>query len=305
MRLATTLENFTDYDPSPARAARLCAACGFRFLDLSFYMPMLRASLADGSWAGLIQEAAQTAEQLGLSFIQAHSPPGNALADDGSYEQYLVETRRSIEACGMLGIPNLVVHAGCKKGVWKEEFYERNRRFYRALVPAMEYHGVRVLIENTPAQDTRDFYYFVTGADMREFIGYMGHPMVHAVWDTGHGHMTTRATGQTQRENLVALGDELRGLHVHGNNGLGDDHLAPFVGGLDLDDLMPALLDIGYAGYFTFEASYTIRLRGAFPKRQGLSDGLLTRAEGIGVKSVALLYDIGKCILEEYDCFER
>ena len=306
MKLATTTENLMDYHPTPAEAVRLYASSGFRLLDLSFCMDSLLSGLADGRWKDMIKDAAETAGELGLSFVQAHSPPGNALADDSGYEHYLEITKRSIEACGMLGIPNIVVHAGCGKDVGKEEFFERNRLFYRDLFPEMEATGVNVLIENMPAQHAQEYYYAVTGKDMMEFIRFVDHPMFHAVWDTGHGHMTACMTGQSQREHIIALGDELYGLHVHGNNGWSDGHLPPFVGGLDIDDIMPALLEIGYNGAFTFEASYATHLRSAFPKRQDLSekDEIFRRARDISVKSLSLVYEIGRCLLEEYGCFE-
>ena len=306
MKLAASWGHFSEYCPTPAEAVKFCAGSGFRLLDMSFTTAAFQTGLTDGSWKAMVKEPAEAARRLGFSFVQAHSPVGIDWTDEDAFEKHLEATKRSIEACGMLGIPHTVVEACFQKGAGKEAFFERNRLFYRALFPEMERYGVSVLIENTAPQHTQGRYYFITGADMREFIRFVGHPMLHAVWDTGHGNMTMRATGQSQRENILALGDELYGLHVHGNNGLQDDHLAPFIGWLDMDDIMPALLEIRYKGTFTFEADFTVRLSKAFPGRQDLSekDELFRRVRDISVKSVSLLYDIGRCILEEYGCFE-
>ena len=49
------------------------------------------------------------------------------------------------------------------------------------------------------------------------------------------------------------------------------------------------LLDVQYDGYFTFEASYT----------------LLSPSLELKKQAVDLLYEVGKYILETYQCFEE
>lgn len=104
----------------------------------------------------------------------------------------------------------------------------------------------------------------------------------------------------------MTLGDRLEALHVQDNFGECDNHLAPYMGNLDIDSLMNALLDSGFekrGGYFTFECDNIIsqsnhRHDERFQKRAKDPSLALKRA------AVTFMYQIGKEILSAYDCFE-
>ncbi len=92
--------------------------------------------------------------------------------------------------------------------------------------------------------------------------------------------------------------------HVKDNLGFLDDHIMPFLGTLNVDSLMQGLLDIGYNGYFTFEADSTP----LSPSRRNV-DKRITKFTTLplefGRKFEALLYETGKYLLTEYNCFEE
>jgi hypothetical protein len=73
---------------------------------------------------------------------------------------------------------------------------------------------------------------------------------------------------------------------------------------MSMDAVMNGLLDIGYNGYFTFEVG------GIFTpptqKRPFEKDTRLQKAP-LALKRAAekYLYDLGKCVLEAYGCFEE
>jgi sugar phosphate isomerase/epimerase len=166
----------------------------------------------------------------------------------------LVPDSGSIEICGILGIPHTVVHAGHAKGISKEEYFERNLAFYRQLFPVMEATGVSVLVENSTKANMGDQYYVNSGADLAEFLRYAGHPLLHACWDTGHANCEG-----SQYDEIMALGDELRGVHINDNRGGGDEHIAPFLGTLNHDEVISALIDVGFKGCFTLECMSSLR----------------------------------------------
>lgn len=91
-------------------------------------------------------------------------------------------------------------------------------------------------------------YYFYTGADMREFIDYAGHPLLGVCWDTGHANIE----GSQYRE-ILALGDTLKAVHINDNRGERDEHILPFAGTASMDEVMQALADVHFDGYFTME----------------------------------------------------
>jgi sugar phosphate isomerase/epimerase len=108
-------------------------------------------------------------------------------------------------------------------------------------------------------------------------------------------------TGACQRDELNILGKEVFALHVQDNFGNENEdlHLAPLFGNLDIDSLMTGLLDIGYNGYFTFEATLMLRTK-------AIGNGKVPKAPlEIRKKTEELLYEIGKHILSSYGVFEE
>ena len=103
-------------------------------------------------------------------------------------------------------------------------------------------------------------------------------------------------------EDIITLGDDLKGIHIHDNKLGMDEHLLPFQGNISLDELMHGLIDSGYKGYFTFELDFM----GKNSKRK-VSDKdqkLLKAPFFIQEDFEKILYKTGKYILETYGCFE-
>lgn len=310
MKLATTIGDFLPWGVSPAEAVRLYEGTGFRHLDYSFYNVIKTGSpfLAD-RWLDAVDAAGREAARLGMDFVQAHSPNYNPLDPKADHEAGMLATLRSIEACGRLGIRNIVVHPGVAADLdypsGHDEYFRRNLVFFRSLYPAMEKWGVNVLIENSSEQNMGGRYFPMTGAEMREFADFANHPLLHCNWDTGHANMR----GTDQKDEILAMGEHLRAVHIQDNFGACDEHLAPFMGTLDIDAVMQGLIAIGYSGYFTFEADNML-LRGHWPhsRRQVPSVAerrLATPPLALKRKAIALLYEIGRTILTAYDCFEE
>jgi len=298
MKLATTTADFTRFT-GYREAIRLIREAGFRYIDISIGG---HAFLTEDNWREEAKEIRDYAEKLGVTFIQAHSPGGNPLST-GKQDGVVQVTERAIEISRILGVPQIVVHSGWKKEIGKEEFFELNLEFYKRLYPSMEKTGVNVLIENTTTTNMPGYYYFTTGREMVEFLEYANHPLLHAVWDTGHG-----ITEGNQYDQLVALGKELYGIHVHDNSGRGDEHALPYTGILNMDDVINGLIDANYQGYFTFETVRALReaksrhgARQLFERDQRLLEPSLE----IQIDVERLLYTIGKYCLSAYNIFEE
>ncbi len=311
MKLASTTGEFHHYAKTTAEAVRFYEGTGFRHLDYNFYNGLLPgSSLLGDRWLEEVEEAGSEAERLGFDFIQAHSPNYNPLDPRADHEAGMLATNRSIEACGRLGIPNIVVHSGMnaelKYPQAREEFFRRNRDFYRSLLPAMEKWNVNVLVENSAEANMGDRYFFMTGEEMRAFADYFDHPLLHCNWDIGHANMR----GTDQRMEILAMGDQLRGLHIQDNFGSFDEHIAPFMGTTDLDAVMQGLLEVGYKGYFTFETENMLLSYGRWPHARRAAPSVTERrlaAPPLALrrKAAALLFEIGRTILSAYDCFEE
>lgn len=300
MKIATTTADYANYGGSRSIAAPLhaFASTPFRHFDLSFYRIIYSGSpwISQGDlWKQEVEECQSIAEKCGYDFCQAHAPDGEHFTDCEARRNLMLATKRSIEACGMLGIPNIVIHSGiCGDG--KAVFDEKNIEFFRCFEQEAEHFNVDLLIENS-AEKWNPYYFLRTGAEMREFIEKAGIPRLHANWDTGHGHVQ----GTDQYSDVLALGSELRSLHIHDNFGDNDIHVMPMIGTINFDDLFRGLLEIKYGGCFTLEAGDTIR-RTSWPYQKTVKEGDLLSDPPLFLmqKQTELMYDVALWMLESY-----
>lgn len=300
MKIATTIGELNGYVQTPAEAVAAYAGTGFRYLDYSFYNVLYPGSpyLNGEDWKKEIYAAADAAAANGMTFVQAHSPNYNPLDLNGDHEAGVRATLNSIEACEMLGIPNIVVHSGYTGRILyqdgREQYYRENDVFFRALYPVMERTGVRVCIENSAEGNMGACYFFMTAADMNDYIAHCGHPLMGACWDIGHANMRHA----DQYKELTELGSNLHAVHIQDNHGGSDEHIAPFFGTVNLDDVMRALVEIRFAGPFTFESDYFL------PYRRTEDGPLGTIPLAVKRSALALLHQIGRSALDAYGIAE-
>ncbi len=301
MKLATTTVDFAGYTRSQAESVKYIAKAGFRYIDYSFQTDFEdRSGIYESESDGYCKKLRDQTESDGLRFVQAHSPLGKPLLENDDGKAFVEDTVRCVRACSLLGIDKLVVHSGYLPDISKEECFERNRRFFNVILAEAEKYGVYILVENFNKMHVENVYWIDNAPDLLALIKYVDHPLFHAVWDTGHANMQE----MPQDEALRLLGKYVKALHVQDNNGKKDQHVAPFFGTLNVDSLMKGLKDVGYNGYFTFEANRFF-LPGS-KRRPFEQDGRLLDAPlGLRIKGEELLYNIGKTILSSYGCFEE
>ncbi|MBQ9802509.1 MAG: sugar phosphate isomerase/epimerase [Clostridia bacterium] len=304
MKIATTTADFNFYVNTYEDRIKELHRAGFRYIDLNMYSFTPNCVYMQDNWKDAVYRLKTVADELGMTFVQAHSQGGNPLWKDPERVDFLLKaTIRSIEICELLGIKNTVVHAGCRRGLSREEWFAENKAFYQKLFPAMERCGVNVLCENSSEQNIgKGCYYLYSGKDMREFIDYVGHPQFGGCWDTGHANMVGPQYGE-----ILALGDKLWAIHYNDNRGERDDHVVPFLGTVNHDEIMTALTDVGFRGYFTLECDSSLlkyNKRRHFRDESG--DLKLRNPELFMQRHIeALLYDAAKWILQSYGLFEE
>ena len=298
MKLATTTGDFCAYSDSQAFALEHIRSAGFRYADYNFGLDHQdRRGVYSENYQNYFDKIANAADQIGVKLIQAHAPMGKPLADGG---RLLADTLRCVEACGAWGIPNLVVHSGYIKGLSREETFLRNREFFMPILERAEAFGLNILVENFNKMCVDRLYWIDNAPDLLEMIETVNHPLFHAVWDTGHANMQE----MPQDEALRMLGKHICGLHIHDNMGDADTHLVPFTGTLNMDAVMSGLTDIGYDGYFTFEVGgfFTpAEKKRPFARKRSLAAAPIELRDAFE----RYLYEMGKCILEKYGCFEE
>lgn len=298
MKLATSTGDFFGYTDSQIESLRLIYEAGFRYADYNFGCDYeTRTGVYSADYLSYFDEVARAAKEIGITLIQAHSPMGAPLGEDNG--QFIRDTIRCIDACGAWGIPNIVVHSGYLPGLSKEETIAKNKDFYAPLLKAAEPYGVNVLVENFNKMHIPGLYWIDNAPDLLAMVEAVDHPLFHAVWDTGHANLQE----MPQDEAMRTLGKHIRALHVQDNLGDKDTHLVPFLGTMNLDAVMNGLLDIGYNGYFTFEVGkffLPAQKRRLFARDQRLANAPLELRRAFE----RYLYQLGKCVLEAYGCYE-
>lgn len=301
MKLATTTGDFGIFCKTHKKMVKCAFDSGFRYIDLNLYdIDISGSPFMDEHWREYTLNLHEYAKALGVTFVQAHSPGmrGNVLEKNEHYNYFLKATLRSVEVCALLGIKNTVFHTGWKEGVDKDEYFRINAEFIKLIIPTLESYGVALCVENSTKVNMGTKYFFFDGKSLGEFIDYVNHPLIKACWDVGHANLEGH-----NYSDIVALGNKLAALHIHDNYTF-DTHAMPFTGSLNMDEVMQALTQIGYNGYFTMEADNTFS-KGVMRKNSQFNGKLRDVPLELKLEAEKLLYKVGRWILTSYDCFEE
>lgn len=316
MKLSSSTGDFRHYVNTTSQKVVCFKDTKFKYinLELTGIVPEF-FSENDDDWKRLADECGEAATIAGVTYVLAHAPClHNAILpalEDRQNETYRLNVRairRSIEVCNALKIPRIVIHACTDKTFTYDTFYKYNTAFYADLLDLAEKYNITILTENWD----NDASHFSTGKQISDFIDYINHPLFAACWDTAHGNIAKNAREIGQYQNIIALGNKLKGLHVSDNFGDVHHHSWPFAGIINFDQIMQALIDVNYDGYFNFEASYSLLHHDNIPyhrqpwEHQGkLITTLLDPSIELKKKAVDLMYDIGQHILNSYNCFDE
>ena len=298
MRISTMTSDYDRFCDTLEEKIDHIHRAGFRYIDINLYdIKKDDPLLLSANWQDNAKRLREYAESKGMKFVQSHAPGfRNPFAEN--IDDLIEATIRCIRVCKELGIKNTVVHAGWKSGLSQEEFYKKSYDFYSNFFPVMEECNVNALIENSTHANLGERAHFYTGEEMRYFLDTYRHPLLHACWDTGHGNVEG-----PQYEHLTAIGHHLYGIHVSDNQGKSDDHTMPYVGSLNLDDVMCGLIDAGFDGYFNFEVAPLTSSgnRRVFEPEKRLIQPTIEMQHHIE----ALLYHMAEHCLRTYNCFEE
>lgn len=242
---------------------KLLKEVGFEALDMSFCMhDRPNYILAGDDWERRIHEIGETAAELGLELYQSHVPfvSGAAMAHnqkfrDPDYRSYFDEClRRACIANGILGVKWAVGHPL----TFPELNYERkasldaNRAYYDSFVELCIKNGTGFAFENALPNLARkhSVRYCQHYDELIELVDSYADPMVGICWDTGHANQMELDQGRAIR----MIGDLLKVLHINDNHyGTRDEHLLPFMGKVNWNAVIDALVEIEYQGTLNYE----------------------------------------------------
>ena len=217
---------------------------------------------------------AAAAKKYGLTFEQMHAPfPVMIKGNEEVNQKMLRITENCIRLCARMGGHYIVVHPVTLAYQYsKREEYEFNIEMYKRLIPIAKETGVVICLENMFYEKNQHLMEgvcsdFREASDMIDELNHFaGEELFGFCFDVGHANIL----GKNLYQAVVALGNRLKILHIHDNDGVSDLHTMPYTFmrswnglGTDWDGFLKGLREIGYKGVLNFE---TFRCMAGFPK---------------------------------------
>lgn len=240
---------------------RTLAEVGYRVLDINFrFIKFEEFFLARDDWERELDVIGNVAARYGVDFSQSHIPyyhPINEvdpyLSDPELHAWFERMCVRAYQASATLGVkwavahPFTAVEANCER----EASIQKNLSYFAPYVDLVNQLGIGLAIENMS-----DFQgsvirrrFAATYEDLITLVDAFHDESVGICWDFGHANIM----GYDQASALTRIGHRLKATHVNDNFGVSDTHNLPFMGTVKWEDVMQALVAIGYEGDFTYE----------------------------------------------------
>lgn len=203
----------------------------------------------------------ELATKDGIEFSQIHGPwrwpPQDATPEDR--EERMEKMKKSIKAASLLECRYWVVHPIMPYGIKDAgtnqalKTWELNISFMEKLLKEAKKYGVIICLENMPMPE----FSIATPSCILNMVNAINDDNFQICLDTGHVSVfNDLSLSYAIRE----LGDKIKVLHIHDNNGVYDEHLSPYKGIIDWKEFSKALEDIGYNGVISLETLPDINL---------------------------------------------
>jgi sugar phosphate isomerase/epimerase len=243
------------------QAAKLVAQAGFTVLDYWLEEESF-LKLPKKEFKKYFEDMRKHINECGLTVGQTHAPFYPYSKHMQNYDEVLELQKRSIAATAFLGAKYVIVHPlRPKNRVFDqaiEETFELNKMYYKEFIPLMEEYDVNICIENLYTADENKFVIPSTCSTAEEMVMYIDKfgDRFYACIDTGHVNLVHREGYEhvNFKHMMKILGDRLKTLHVHDNNGLVDQHYIPYLGTIDWNEFVDALRDNNYDGNLSLES---------------------------------------------------
>lgn len=222
-----------------------------------------KPGMSDNDAVELFRPWKEAAEKSGIDNYQAHAPFPSRLYDnsDPDYDEYMMDIlQKTIRGCEFIDCHNLVIHPFMLKYVMQElpeQEYESNIERYMRLAPVAKEYGVTICLENMfrtdPHKQRKVSAICNQPLEACKYIDDLnslaGEKVFGFCFDVGHANLCNL----DPFEFIHIMGDRIQAFHVHDNNGLVDQHWAPYQGNVNWDRFCMGLKDIGFNKTMSFE----------------------------------------------------
>lgn len=276
------------YDNCPEEGFALLRRAGFSCADFSLNGYLLNQEIYRWEVNPFFDRSIQELEAFfaphrngaraaGITISQMHMPyPIYVPGGSRELNEYLwhVVAPKSMEVCAFFGCPYMVIH-GFKLAHFlgsEEQEWGKTKEFLEFLAPMARKLGITLCIENLydnlgghlvegpccDAAKAAERIDRMNEAYQGEVLGFC--------FDTGHANLV----GLDFEDFLTTLGNRLKVLHIHDNDGISDLHQIPFTftktrenrPSTDWDGFIRGLKNIDFQGVLSFETAPVLT---AFP----------------------------------------
>ena len=234
------------FDENPREGFETLKRCGFDACDFSLNSYLLNTSLYQNEVNKFFDQSTEElcayfaphkegAKAAGVAIHQMHMPyPIYIPTAKEEVNNYLWNhvAPKSMDICEFLECKYIVIH-GLKLAYFlgsEEKEWEKTAEFLDYIAPRAKEMGATICMENLytstgnhiiegPANDARK-----ATRRIDEFNTRYGAEVLGFCFDTGHANLT----GLDFESFITTLGDRLKVLHIHDNDGIYDLHQLPF-----------------------------------------------------------------------------
>jgi len=193
----------------------------------------------------------EAAEKYGISISQAHAPFPFYTKNEAGNAYVMHAVKKCLMICEYLSCPYLIVHPcflGYGDQLDTEEEWRINMERYDELIPYAKKHHVGICLENMFGVHNGKVYAAIC-SNMEEAVCYIdelneraGEEIFSFCFDIGHAVLCSVELTRA----FEALGNRVKTLHVHDNDGRNDQHLFPFMGICDWNRFVEGMRSIDY-----------------------------------------------------------
>ncbi len=188
----------------------------------------------------LVQDKA-AADAAGIEIFQTHAPwrypPQDATPEDRA--ERLEKMKKSIWGTSLLGSHYMAIHPimpfGPFDGSDPEELIRLNLEFFAQLLPTAKQYDVTLCLENMPMRAMCTSTPYQT----QRIVQLLNSEKMGICLDTGHCSVFDISPANAIRY----LGEQVKILHIHDNNGASDWHWLPWNGAIDWQEFRTALAE--------------------------------------------------------------
>lgn len=206
----------------------------------------------------------EMAKKYGITFEQMHAPfPMMQKGRDAINEKMLRITVNSMALCARMGGKYIVVHPiNMAYEYSKQEEHDFNIEMYRKLIPAAKEHHLIICLENLFLERNGHLMegicsdFAEAAAMVDELNAIAGEEVFGFCFDVGHANIL----GKNLYQAVLAMGNRLKILHIHDNDGISDLHTMPYTFArswnpvsTEWEGFLKGLKEIRYQGVINFE----------------------------------------------------